>query len=388
MKFLRLSGPTIFFVLLAGCAWPTSARAASFEELSRTGNAVKIDSAVQLRANAVAMEGRLVDLEGEITGLMTRRETQTVLLRMGEEMAVLTVAPTIENANLLRTGVLVRVLVRVNGENKDGMFLIEAVSDKVSSAARNPKTGNTGNDDAGNDDAEIIAPMAGTVETLPEAPGVFLSQPSPKVTIIKGTKVTPPAKAGTAIKANNAAKIRSNKSAAQLPNDKPSAGQLEDLIASQVPAYSAIVRRHNKKLKPETVQEISEALLRAGYKHNMDPRFIAAIIAVESDFDVFCRSGSGAMGLGQMMPFNLKEAGVKNPWNPTENVMGTAQLLRNLLDSYKNRPDGTLLAVAAYNAGSGAVRRAGYKVPNGSQVQRYVWKVYNRYKAFAPDMFD
>ena len=47
----------------------------------------------------------------------------------------------------------------------------------------------------------------------------------------------------------------------------------------------------------------------------------------------------------------------------------------------------SLLAVAAYNAGSGAVRRAGYKVPGGSQVQRYVWKVYYRYKQFAPDMF-
>lgn len=88
-----------------------------------------------------------------------------------------------------------------------------------------------------------------------------------------------------------------------------------------------------------------------------------------------------------MMPFNLKEAGVTDPWNPTQNVMGTAQLLRNLLDKYKKRSNGTLLAVAAYNAGQGAVRRAGYKVPKGAQVQRYVWKVYNRYKAFAPDMF-
>ncbi len=377
MKSLRFAAPTVVFALLASCALPTAARAASFEELSRTGKAVKIDSAVQLRADAVAMEGRLVDIEGEITGIMTRQETHTVLLRMGEEMAVLTVPSNVEKANLLRSGVLVRLLVRITGENKDGLFVIEAITDEVSSAARKPKTNN-----AKSDNAEIIAPIMGTVEILPEAPGAPVAQPNPKVTVIKGTKVTAPAKPKTATKP------RAAKSVAQLPDDKPSMGELDDLIASQVPAYSAIVRQHNKKLKPEVVQEISVALLRAGYKHNMDPRFLAAIIAVESDFDVFCRSGSGAMGLGQMMPFNLKEAGVTDPWNPTQNVMGTAQLLRNLLDSYKNRADGTLLAVAAYNAGSGAVRRAGYKVPAGAQVQRYVWKVYNRYKAFAPDMFN
>ncbi len=96
------------------------------------------------------------------------------------------------------------------------------------------------------------------------------------------------------------------------------------------------------------------------------------------------------MGLGQLMPFNIPEAGLRNKsdaWNPTLNVLGTARLLRGHLNDYKDRADGPLLAVAAYNAGPGAVRRAGYRVPPGAQVQRYVWKVYYRYKAFAPDMF-
>ena len=147
------------------------------------------------------------------------------------------------------------------------------------------------------------------------------------------------------------------------------------------------MRRYNKKLKPEVVSEIAEALLRAGAKYEMDPRFLAAIIAVESDFDVNCLSNSGAMGLGQLMPFNLPECGVKNPWNPTENIFGTARLLRGHLNEFGSRPNGTLLAVAAYNAGPGAVRRAGYQVPPGAQVQRYVWKVYYRYKEFAPELF-
>jgi soluble lytic murein transglycosylase-like protein len=158
-------------------------------------------------------------------------------------------------------------------------------------------------------------------------------------------------------------------------------------IDAQKPAYKALVRRHNKKLSEAQVDEIATALLTAAYANKMDPRFLAAIISVESDFDIYCLSSSGAMGLGQLMPFNLKEAGIRDPWNPTQNIHGTARLLRGHLNDYANRNDGTLLAVAAYNAGPGAVRRAGYRVPSGKQVQRYVWKVYYRYKEFAPDKF-
>jgi soluble lytic murein transglycosylase-like protein len=162
---------------------------------------------------------------------------------------------------------------------------------------------------------------------------------------------------------------------------------LEDPIESRKPAFMALVRRFNPKLRDDQVDEIATAVLTAGMANNMDPRFLAAIIAVESDFDPTCLSSSGAMGLCQLMPFNLPEAGVTNAWNITQNITGGARLLRRHLNDYGNRPDATLLAVAAYNAGPGAVRRAGYKVPPGKQVQRYVWKVYNRYKEFAPDMF-
>ena len=90
------------------------------------------------------------------------------------------------------------------------------------------------------------------------------------------------------------------------------------------------------------------------------------------------------------MPFNIPEAGLKyksDAWDPTKNIFGTARLLRGHLNDFSDRPDGTLLAVAAYNAGPNAVKRAGYKVPSGAQVQRYVWKVYYRYKEFAPELF-
>jgi hypothetical protein len=172
--------------------------------------------------------------------------------------------------------------------------------------------------------------------------------------------------------------------AASRPGLDPDA---DDSWETQKAVFTATAKRFNKKLTNAQAAEIGNAIVDAGRANGMDPRFLAAIIAVESTFNIYCLSHSGAMGLGQIMPFNLKEARITNAWNPTQNIHGTARLLRGHLNSYRNRSDGTLLAVAAYNAGPGAVRRAGYKVPNGAQVQRYVWKVYYQYKAFAPDMF-
>jgi soluble lytic murein transglycosylase-like protein len=147
------------------------------------------------------------------------------------------------------------------------------------------------------------------------------------------------------------------------------------------------VRRHNSRLSGHQVEQIASALIGAGREQAIDPRFIASIIAVESNFNIHALSRSGAMGLGQIMPFNLKEARITNAWDPAQNIYGTARLLKGHLNQFGSRPNGTLLAVAAYNAGPNAVRRAGYKVPNGSQVQRYVWKVYYKYKSLAPELF-
>jgi hypothetical protein len=361
MKYPRLF---LCAVLLAfGClAGSTPGQAqASYEAVRSQSVVVPFQSMQQLRESVRELDGSAIEINGEITGIMTRDDGRTALLKVGDEMAVLSAPLELQPKNLLRAGNLVRVLALVKNDGKGGRLTILALKEGTAPtpAAIAPQA-----DDAvqilvaGSDDGMLSTPMTSSITPLPQAPGASVSTPSR----------TPP------------------KPQTLRPNQL-GVGEREELIESQIPFYTAIIRRHNKKLKPEVVQEIAVAILRAGYKHNLDPRFIAAIIAVESDFDVYCLSSSGAMGLGQLMPFNLKEAGITNAWNPTQNVMGTAKLLRGHLNDYKGRKDATLLAVAAYNAGPGAVRRAGYKVPNGKQVQRYVWKVYYRYKAFAPDMF-
>lgn len=96
---------------------------------------------------------------------------------------------------------------------------------------------------------------------------------------------------------------------------------------------------------------------------------VKAVVQVESAYDPYARSPKGALGLMQLMPATCRQYGVKNPFNPVENVSAGVAYLRDLLDRYQN--DETL-ALAAYNAGPGAVDDHGQAVPPYRETQNYV----------------
>lgn len=347
----------------------------SYDDLKRDLSPREVGSPTQLRKNLDAMDGQAVEMQGEISGIMVRPEGKLIMLKMGDDMALLT-APVNKNEPLLRAGTQIRIIGKVDANSKDGAVAIMAVSRAVAEAeSASPET-------LKKDESDLSLPQPPEAVFVTSTPAPR-AQPKPQSKPLAARGGEP--KSGPVAPAK-IAKPQVVPSGAGAPPPVASY-EVDTIVDQQRASYAAIVRKHNKRLRPAVVNEIAEAVLRAGYKYSMDPRFLAAIIAVESDFDVNCLSSSGAMGLGQLMPFNLKEAGVRDPWNPTQNIFGTAKLLRGHLNDFKSRPNGTLLAVAAYNAGPNAVKRAGYKVPNGAQVQRYVWKVYYRYKAFAPDMF-
>ena len=99
---------------------------------------------------------------------------------------------------------------------------------------------------------------------------------------------------------------------------------------------------------------------------------VKAVIQVESAYNPYARSPKGALGLMQLMPSTAQLFGVLNPFNPIENVRAGVAYLRQLLDRYG---DNEQLALAAYNAGPGAVDRHGQNVPPYKETQNYVARI-------------
>jgi soluble lytic murein transglycosylase-like protein len=102
------------------------------------------------------------------------------------------------------------------------------------------------------------------------------------------------------------------------------------------------------------------------------PDLVRAVVQVESAFNPYARSPKGALGLMQLMPATAQQFGVKNAFDPVENVRAGVAYLRRLLDRYKNNEE---LALAAYNAGPEAVDRHGQSVPPYRETRNYVEQV-------------
>ena len=120
-------------------------------------------------------------------------------------------------------------------------------------------------------------------------------------------------------------------------------------------------------LGPSPYEEIIAAVSQA---HGVDPMLVKALIQVESNYKPRARSPRGAMGLMQLMPSTAREYRVRNPFDPRANIEAGIQHLKGLIDRFK----GVELALAAYNAGEGAVKKFN-GIPPYRETRNYVSKI-------------
>jgi soluble lytic murein transglycosylase-like protein len=126
-----------------------------------------------------------------------------------------------------------------------------------------------------------------------------------------------------------------------------------------------------------------DAISRIAREQGLEPALLHAVITVESGYNPRARSRQGARGLMQLIPATARRFGVTDVWNPLENIRGGARYLRELMGLFN---DDVQLAVAAYNAGEGAVMRSGNTIPPYPETRRYVPRVleyYRRYRSMA-----
>jgi soluble lytic murein transglycosylase-like protein len=126
-------------------------------------------------------------------------------------------------------------------------------------------------------------------------------------------------------------------------------------------------------VRPRGIDEAVEAI---SATQSLPPQLVHSVIKVESNYNPRAVSSKGAQGLMQLMPATARRFGVANAFDPVDNIQGGARYLKYLLDLYKGNYD---LALAAYNAGEGAVQRYG-AVPPYPETLNYLVQVGRQFQ--------
>jgi soluble lytic murein transglycosylase-like protein len=161
-------------------------------------------------------------------------------------------------------------------------------------------------------------------------------------------------------------------------NIKPSGRRWQVVVRSDGLGRARSAFRHSLPTDPYRHIRYDIFIREAALLYQLPESFIRAILRVESNFYPDAVSCDGAVGLMQLMPFTAASMGVRDPFDPRENILGGARFLRVLANSFNGD---LVLTVAAYNAGQAAVVKHG-GIPPYTETQQYVQNVLRFYYAY------
>jgi soluble lytic murein transglycosylase-like protein len=160
------------------------------------------------------------------------------------------------------------------------------------------------------------------------------------------------------------------------PDEVPDVVEITAAAAPAVAALTAVKQSARAAHAPLDARPFADLIETVALKHGVDPDLVHAVIKAESGYRADARSRVGARGLMQVMPSTAKDFGIKNLYDPHNNLEAGVQYLKFLLARF---PGDLKRAVAAYNAGPGAVRK--YKgIPPYRETQQYVKRVMKNFQ--------
>jgi soluble lytic murein transglycosylase-like protein len=160
-------------------------------------------------------------------------------------------------------------------------------------------------------------------------------------------------------------------------SDQPSEPRYQLILRTRIDSKIATTCRPVRPGSGQSRHLFDQEIVTAAQAHQLDAALLHAVIEVESGYNPKAVSPKGAVGLMQLMPATARRYGVNNPFDVVQNLRGGAHLLRDLLDTFSGNKT---LALAAYNAGAGAVLAHGRQVPPYIETTRYVPAVLKSYE--------
>ena len=303
-------------LLLLGLAFPALASPeAIYNKKAAQLKAVDVVSGPQLEQALRADPIPVLQLSGVIQGLAVTGENRTIMLALIDDTTV--VIESKGERPEVHTGARVRCLVKAAGFSRSSRLdLLDITWDKT------------------------------PVEVLAEAARAPL-----KIPVRDKAEL-----------ARAAAEMRRSQ---QVQNPVPTRGGERAIIVKRAISYL------NPRLSGREIETIAESILTYSEKYGVDAYLVVAVIAAESRFNPNARSYKGAAGLGQLMPATAAAHGV-DPYDPVANLEVAIRIISRNIKQYKNDWN---QALAAYNAGRGAVKRYG-GVPPYRETRDYLWKIY------------